>query len=198
MMHIFDNLKTSEDYKRERQKAIELAAKRKGMTIDEYLEYWKKVEEERERKWQEDYQRRHKEELKRLGITEEQYQKRIKRQKRKEKIKEAFVKIGEWLLIISVVFLVIIFIASKDAKEVIEPILFVGAAIWLLYLLVFITTPIWYMIWKSLEENTPNKIIRILSFVVIIAVLLCIICLVFHTCGGSDYEPRIKMRPDKF
>ena len=80
-MHLFSNL--CSDPKQE----LLAKAKRKGMTVEEYQEWSRRRWQEREEKEREECQRRHKEELQRLGMTEEQYQKKIEKE---AKIRETF------------------------------------------------------------------------------------------------------------
>ena len=75
-MHIFQNIKTPEKFRLEEEIAI---AKKRGVSLEEYRAIKKK-------EYEEECQRIHLEELKKLGLSEKEYQKKENQRLKKEKI----------------------------------------------------------------------------------------------------------------
>lgn len=190
-MHIFQNFKTPEQFQLEKDKAI---AKKRGVTLEEYRALKKKEHEE-------ECQRIHLEELKRLGLTEEEFQNREKKRKHKDKylgyVKGVLMAICVPLILFLLYYGIPEFLSSLETGK--DFILIVGIIFVVGLVAFYLGTPVFLTFWAFLGKGKGN---RYLKAIVVLILTLLVVGLVLYTCGsmgsGSDmYEPG-KLRPDKF
>ena len=189
-MHIFQNLKTPEQFQQEKDKAI---AKKRGVSLEEYRVLKKKEHDE-------ECQRIHTEELIRLGLSEEEFQKREKKRKQKEKylgyVKDVLMAICVPLILFLLYYGIPEFLSSletgKDFILIVSIIFVVGLVAF------YLGTPVFLTFWAFLGKGN-----HYLKSIVVLILTLLVVGLVLYTCGsmgngGTEiYEPG-KLRPDKF
>lgn len=191
-MHIFNNIKTPEQFRLEKEMA---AAKKHGMSLEEYRVHKKKeIEDER--------QRLHMEELKRLGLTEEEYQKRESKRIRKEKFnkyaKNVLIAISVPLVLFLMYYGIPEYLSSSEVGK--DVLLVIGIILVLGLIGFYLGVPVFHIIWNFISRGEGNRLLKI---VVSLIIALLIVGLLLYTCGslgngGSEiYEPG-KLRPDKF
>jgi len=190
-MHIFQNLKTPEQFQLEKDKAI---AKKRGISLEEYRVLKKKEHDE-------ECQRIHMEELIMLGLTEEEFQKREKKRKQKEKIlryiKEVAFAISALLVLFLFYYGIPAFLSSSEIGK--DIILIIGVIFVVGIVAFYLCTPVSLTLWAFLGKGKGNWYLKAL---VVLILTILVVGLVLYTCGsmggGSDmYEPG-KLRPDKF
>lgn len=191
IMNIFQNIKTPEQIRLEEEMAI---AKKRGVSLEEYRALKKKEHEE-------ECQRIHMEELKRLGITEEEYQERERKRIRKDKIIRNVKGIIVAICMLIVLFLMYygipaFLLSSEIGKDIF---LIVGIIIVVGLVAFCLGTPVFLSVWAFKDRGKGN---RYLTAIVVLILTLLVVGLVLYTCGsmggGADiYEPG-KLRPDKF
>lgn len=191
-MHVFQNLKTPEQFQLEKDKAI---AKKRGVTLEEYRALKKKEHEE-------ECQRIHMEELKRLGLTEAEFKNREKKRQQKEKylgyVKGALIAIFAPLVLFLLYYGIPAFLTSSEIGK--DVFLIVGIIFVVALVAFYLCTPVFLTIWAFLGRGKGN---RYLKAIVVLILTLLVVGLVLYTCGsmGNDgtemYEPG-KLRPDKF
>lgn len=191
-MHIFQNLKTPEQFRLEEEIAI---AKKRGISLEEYRAIKKK-------EYEEECQRIHMEELKRLGLSEDEFQKEEKQRLRKEKILMCIKGILMAICVPLVMFLLYYGIPSfLSSSEIGKDVLLIIGIVFVVGLVVFyLGTPIFLTLWAFLSEDKGNRYLK--ASIALILTLL-VVGLVLYTCrplSGEDtdiYDTE-KLRPDKF
>ena len=191
-MHIFQNLKTPEQFQQEKDKAI---AKKRGVTLEEYRALKKKEHEE-------ECQRIHMEELKRLGLTESEFKNREKKRLQREKylgyVKGALIAIFAPLVLFLLYYGIPAFLSSSEIGK--DFILVVGIIFVVCLVAFYLCTPVFLTFWAFLGKGKGN---HYLKAIVVLILTLLVVGLVLYTCGsmgngGTEiYEPG-KLRPDKF
>jgi len=191
-MHIFQNLRTPEQFQLGKDMAI---AKKRGVTLEEYRALKKKEHEE-------ECQRIHMEELKRLGLTEAEFKNREKKRLQKEKylgyVKGALIAILAPLVLFLLYYGIPAFLSSSEIGK--DFILIVGVIFVVGIVAFYLCTPVFLTFWAFLGKGRGKRYQK--AFVILILTLL-VVGLVLYTCGsmgsgGAElYEPG-KLRPDKF
>ena len=173
-MNIFSNLKTPEDFQKERDIAV---SKKMGISLEEYRENKRKEAEENQRKEHERY-------LKEKGITEEQYQKRKRRKEKWENSKWS-AGLGCLMALTMVVGGFALLIGEGnfiDSSETLKTIILVIAAIWILGLVaIYLGAPIFMLLMGILEKIKIKGWIKIVIGVII--TILVFLVFVDLKCG---------------
>lgn len=189
-MHIFQNLKTPEQLQIEKDKAI---AKKRGVTLEEYRVLKKKEHEE-------ECQRIHLEELKRLGLTEEEYQerenKRIKKEKIHKHIKDVILAISVPLVLFLLYYGIPAFLSSSEIGK--DVLLIVGGIFVVGLVAFYLGTPIFLTVWAFFSEGRGNRYLKVVITLILTIIIFGFILYTCGSIGGGDtdiYEPG-KLRPD--
>lgn len=191
-MHIFQNIKTPEQFRLEEEIAI---AKKRGVSLEEYRAIKKK-------EYEEECQRIHLEELKRLGLSEKEYQKKEKQRSQKEKIlrhiKGALMAISVPLILFLMYYGIPSYLSTTEIGK--DVMLIVGIIFVIGLVAFYLGTPVFLLIWKFLGRVVGN---RYLKLILGIMITILIVGFLLYTCGAVGdggtgiYEPG-KLRPDKF
>ena len=191
-MHIFNNVKTPEQFRLEEDSAI---AKKRGLSLEEYRTLKKK-------EYEEECQRIHMEELKRLGITEEEYQKREKKKIQKEnilrRVKDILFALSVPLILFLLYYGIPAFLSSSEIGK--DFILIVGIIFVVGLVAFYLCTPVFLTLWAFFGRGKGN---RYLKAIVVLILTLLVVGLVLYTCGsmgngGTEIHELGKLRPDKF
>lgn len=191
-MHIFQNIKTPEQFRLEKEIAI---AKKRGVSLEGYRAIKKK-------EYEDECQRIHQEELKRLGLSEDEYQKKEKQRLQKEKIhkyvKGALMAICIPLVLFLLYYGIPYYLSSTEIGK--DVLLIVGITFVIGLVMFYLGTPVFLIIWEFLGKVVGN---RYLKLILGIMITILIVGFLLYTCGvmgdggAGTYEPG-KLRPDKF
>jgi cation transport ATPase len=191
-MHIFQNLKTPDKFRIEQDKAI---AKKRGLSLEEYRAQ-KKKEQEEERKIM------HNEELKSLGITEEEFQTKDRNRIRKRKYIDYAWGLFSIICVPMVLFLLYYgmpeFLKSSGIGK--EVLLIVGVIFVVVIVVFYLCAPVFMAFWSFLGGGKGNRLLKVVIALIITLLVVGLILSAFGYIGNGEvdiYEPG-KLRPNKF
>lgn len=170
----------------ERDKA---AAKELHLSLKEYYTY--KNREKQQKIEHENY-------LNSKGITEEQYQRKLRRKEKWKKLWEGLQGclvllsfIGAFLLIGTVYYIVE---SSKSLKTIF---LTIGAIVLLGFVLIYIITPIFFLVWVAVEKwlKSSKIVTAIFTFLIASTIIVGFV----YACGDLPSKTyHIRWSPDKY
>lgn len=185
-MNIFETLK---EQQRQYDLKIKAMRQKEAEEHNEYLRQHGLTEEDYQQQQEEERQQRHQQELDELGITEKQYQRKLKWREYKEKLSLAL----QVILAVALVATIIIAMFADWGETVftiIGGVIFGG-------IFLFIGCAIYYIIVERLIERLKmSKILRIILGVIITILILVILVYILHF-----FEPGFiddAHRPDRF
>ena len=192
-MNIFPEL--TRQLKQRQLERDEAAAKKMHISLQEYYEY-KKAEEQQKIE--------HENYLKRKGITEEQYQRKLQG---KGKWSQLFGEDGKYseilgcsIAILGIVgFFALFYVIGNfiEESEILTTIVYVIGGLWVLDIVIqFVIAPLAFIVWAFLRGLKFNKVVTaILTFLITGAIL----CGTTYTCNGvPSSDTYIRGRPDRY
>lgn len=192
-MNVFAEL-TRQLRQRQLERDME-AAKKMHLSLQEYYEY-KKAEEQQKIE--------HENYLKRKGITEEQYQRKLQRKKKWDQL---FGEDGKYSGVLGCSMAILGIVGSFgllyvvgnfiEESKILTTIVYVIGGIWLLGIVIqVIVAPLAFIVWTILRDWKYNKVAAtILTFIITGAIL----CGTIYTCKGvPSSNTYIRGRPDRY
>ena len=191
-MHIFQNLKTPEQFRLAEEIAI---AKKRGVSLEEYRVIKKK-------EYEEECQRIHMEELQSLGITEVEHQKREKKRKQKEKYREYTERLIVGISVPLVLFLLYYGIPSfLSSYETGKNVFLIVGIVFVLGLVVFyLCIPVFLTLWAFVDRVRSKRYFKVIIALVITLLVAGLILYIIGSTGisSSEIHEPVKLRPDRF
>ena len=157
-MNVFPEL--TRQLKQRQLERDEAAAKKMRISLQEYYEY-KKAEEQQKIE--------HENYLKRKGITEEQYQRKLQRKKKREEFYESLKGCALLLGLLGVFILSGIFYFAIEEYKTFEAIVLIILTILLLgFVLIYFIVPIFVLVWVGVKKllDSNNVITALLTFII--------------------------------